>query len=420
MNSLSNNKIWFRLLISAVFLMQLGSAAGSIGVPILAKKLFDTSLWGLAMIGATGTLVYSIVCYLIGGLVKRANPYRMMMAGLFFFALAFFLAIFASTTWHLLLIYILAGASAAFFWPMVEAALVHGATGSGKNNRIGVFNVSWSLADALGTAIAGGLYLIWPRLPFVVLILCLSGAFVFSFLAGRISRREYTGFDPPLAPKTEEMAISQEVRQGFTTAAWMGNFVAHGITGVLRSVFTAPAVDVFKMSPLSIGLAIGTFNALRTLTFALMRHRNDWAYHKGIFSAAHLILAAGMVLIIGAACLSSPALAVMAVFGSLALAGVGCGVIYYSSIYYSINLSELVASHTRLHETFLGAGATSLVLGSGGLHSLLSSPQAAAAISRIGADPFVLGSLSPFLISTIAVAGVLALTRRLFLNKIQL
>lgn len=398
--------------------MQLGSAAGTIGVPILAKKLFDTSLWGLAMIGMTGTAIYSIVCFLIGGLVKRVNPYRMMMAGVFFFAFAFSLAIFASATWHLIMIYVLAGASGALFWPMVEAALVHGAVGNGKNKRIGVFNVSWSLADALGTAIAGGLYLIWPRLPFVVLILCLSGAFFLSFFAGRLSRREYGEYQPSPEKKPEEREISQDVRQGFASAAWMGNFVAHGITGVLRSVFAAPAVDVFKMSPLSIGLAIGAFNAVRTLTFALMRQRSDWTYHKGIFSAAHLVLVAGMVLIIGAAYLPSTELAVIVVFGALALAGVGCGVIYYSSIYYSINLSELVASHTRLHETFLGAGATSLVLGTGGLHSLIGSPQAAALILRMGADPLVLGTLSPFLISTIAVGGVLTLTRRLFLNKI--
>ncbi|MDI6727230.1 MAG: hypothetical protein QMD32_09685, partial [Smithellaceae bacterium] len=265
-------------------------------------------------------------------------------------------------------------------------------------------------------AIAGGLYLLWPRLPFVVLIFCMSGAFFFSLLAGRISKKEYGEFKPFPEKKSEDREISQEVRQGFASAAWMGNFVAHGITGILRSVFTAPAVDVFKMSPLGIGLAIGTFNAVRTLTFALMGQRNDWTYRKGIFSAAHLLLAFGMALIVGAAYLPSIETAVILVFAALALSGVGCGVIYYSSIYYSINLSELVASHTRLHETFLGAGATSLVLGSGGLHSLIGSPQATALILRMGADPIILSSLSPFVISTIAVGGVLTLTRRLFLK----
>lgn len=415
---MNNKNLWFKLLIAAAFMMQFGAAAGTIGVPILAKKLFDTSFWGLAMIGMTGSLVYSIVCFVIGGLVKRVDPYRMMMAGAFFYATAFFFAIFATAAWNLILIYVVAGAAAAFFWPMLEAALVRGARGDEKNKRIGVFNISWSLADAMGAAIAGGLYLLWPRLPFLLLIICLMTVIIAALLAGRIAAREHGQYEPAEEDKSGPAAVTMEVRQGFASAAWTGNFVAHGITGILRSVFTAPAVDVFKMSPLGIGFAIGTFNAVRTLTFAFLRQRNDWAYNKKMFSAAHAVLALGMLLILLAAWLPSNQMAVALVFMALSLAAVGCGVIYYSSIYYSINLSQQVASHTRLHEAYLGAGATGLVLGAGGFHWLIASPSLQSVIVRAGADPFILSNLSPFILSALAVSAALTVSRRLFLKKI--
>ncbi len=414
---MQKNNLWFKLLIAAAFMMQFGAAAGTIGIPILAKKLFDASFWGLAMIGMTGTLVYSVVCFVIGGLVKRVDPYRMMMAGTFFFAAAFIFAIFASAVWHLLLIYVVAGAAAAFFWPMLEAALVHGAQGEAKNKRIGVFNISWSLADALGTAIAGGLYLLWPRLPFLLLILFLSAVFILSLLAGRLAKREQGEYETAEEEKSGPADVAPEIRQGFANAAWTGNFVAHGITGILRSVFTAPAVDVFKMSPLGIGLAIGTFNAVRTLTFIFLRQRNDWAYNKKVFSAAHLVLAAGMLLILLAAWIPVNQPSVVMVFVGLSLAAVGCGVIYYSSIYYSVNLSREVASHTRLHEAYLGAGATGMVMGAGGFHWLLISPSLHSIIVRAGADPFILSNLSPFILAALAVSGALGISRGLFLKK---
>lgn len=411
---MENKKTWFKLLIAAAFMMQFGAAAGTIGVPILAKKLFDTSLWGLAMIGMTGTLVYSIVCFVIGGLVKRLDHYRMMMVGTFFVAAAFFFAIFASAIWHLLLIYVVVGAAAAIFWPMLEAVLVYGANADEKNKRIGVFNISWSLADAFGAAIAGGLYLLWPRLPFILLIVCLIAVFVMTLKAAGIAKRQQAE-EPQEEEKSAPNYLPLEVRQSFANAAWTGNFVAHGITGILRSVFAAPAVDVFKMSPLGIGLAIGTFNALRTLTFAFLRERNDWAYNKKVFAASHAILAAGMLLILVAALLPTNQQAVALLFLALSLAAVGCGVIYYSSIYYSINLSRHVASHTRLHEAYLGAGATGMVMGAGGFHWLIASPSLYSLFVRVGADPFILSNLSPFILSALAVSAAWGISRRLLL-----
>lgn len=404
----------FKLLVLAVFLMQFGGAAGSIGVPILAKKVFQTSFWGLAMLGVIGALVYSLVCFAMGDLSKRANPYKMMLLGTSAYAATFTLAVFATATWHLILVYIFAGGATAFFWPMVEAAMAHGTTGQIQNRRIGIFNVSWSLADALGTAAAGGLYLIWPRLPFVVLITAMMAVLVITLIAYGLAETEER---PPGENTPEKTApgrpIPQETKQNYARAAWCSNFFAHGVTNVLRSVFAAPAVDVFKMSPLTIGLIVGAFNATRTITFAVLRRSSAWTYRSSVLTGANLLLISGMASVVGAAYFAPADFAVGIVYFAMILSGLGCGIIYYSSIYYSINLSSLVASNTRIHEAFLGAGAATVVLASGGLHSLVSSPLAGRILLRFGLDQFAVSSLAPFILAATAAGLALGVSRRL-------
>lgn len=413
---LRQNDTGFKLLIIAVYLMQFGAAAGTIGVPILAKKVFQTSFWGLAMIGVIGAFVYSIVCFIMGGLVKKLDPYKMMVIGASVYAATFSMGIVADAMWHLILIYVVAGIAAAFYWPMVEAALVHGTTGEVQNRRIGVFNISWSLADALGTAAAGGLYLLWPRLPFVVLILTMALVLIITVVASRhVDKDDQTGAEASVKPSFSRQ-IDEGTRFNYARAAWISNFFAHGVTNVLRSVFTAPAVDIFKMSPLTIGLVVGTFNGIRTLTFAYLRRGTGWTYNPTVLTSANLLLATGMATIVGAAYFAPTDFATGVVFMAMVITGLGCGVIYYSSIYYSINLSHVVASHTRLHEAYLGAGAATLVLGSGGLHSLIASPSSTQMLLKCGLDQVMVSSLSPFILATVAVGGALAVSRRLFLR----
>jgi MFS family permease len=419
MTSIKNREQrWLKLLLAAAFFMQLGASAGTIGVPILAKTMFDASLWTLAMIGVTGTFVYSVTCFLLGAVATRVSPYRAMLMGVFFFAGAFFFAIFAQNVWQLILVYVISGASSALFWPMLEAALFQGSRGEIKNSRVGAFNVSWSLADALGSAMAGALYLIWPRLPFLLLLVCLTGALVVTLLAQRLS----VGLAQSSHKEDDdhkEARKSEAHRQGFANAAWAGNFVAHGITGILRSVFAAPAVDIFKMSPLGIGLAVGTFNAVRTITFACLRRKDTWTYRRDIFFGAHAVLATGMILALFAAGAFLAPWAQELIFVAFILAGAGCGVIYYSSISYSLDLSEHAAAHTRLHEAFLGAGATGMVLGTGGLHALVQLATLQPLFSQLGVNPFVIASMSPFILSVFAVTTSWSLAGAVFLKDIE-
>ena len=355
-----------KLVYSAVFLMQFGGSVGMTGLPIAAKFLFDSSLWGLAAIGVSGPLLYTLTCLLVSAAKGRVRPVLLMTTGTCVMAATFALAVFSTRTWHLVAVCGLQGIGAALFWPMIEAAVAQGSSGRRAARRMARFNIGWSTGDALGTAAAGGLFALRPTLPFEVTILVMAAVLACVLLARSIS------FDTPQQERDDPPA-PPSVNAGFRKAAWIGNFVASGVTNVLRSVFAAPAKDIFLMSAPVIGLVIGTFNATRTLTFFALGRWRNWHYRGSAFLAVNSLLALGMLGVVAASYLS-PSLASALVFASFAAAGIGSGMTYFSSIFYTIDRAEAVEATAPIHEAVLGAGAPATAAAAGFTGQLASSP----------------------------------------------
>jgi len=338
------------LLYASVLLMQLGNTAGVTGLPLVAKYRFDCSFWTLSFIGIAGPLTYSASCLLLTRTLGRVSPFKMMYAGMAAFGAVFTAALFVSSPQHLIVFSALQAVSASLFWPMMEVILAEGASGKSLSRRMGLFNINWSVADALGAAIAGVLYRVWPFAPFAFVPACMVLTGVTVTLARRASSRS----DSNGLPGDEHAPLDMIAR--YRKASWVANFFGFGVTGVIRSVFAAAAKDIFKMSGPVYGLVIATFNALRTLTFFALGRHSAWQYRPRLFLAVNSLLGVGMAGTFIAAFLPA-ALAIPAVFISFAAAGIGVGMTYTSSIFYSVSAHSTEDSKAHLHEAVLGAGA---------------------------------------------------------------
>lgn len=378
-----------KLLYAAVFLMQFGGSAGVTGLPLQAKVSFGTSFWGLAFIGIAGPLVYTVTCLLVGRAKGRVNRTVLVVSGTAIMAATFALACLAKNTGHLVLACAGQGIGAGLFWPMIEAAIVEGTAGRAVMKRVGVFNISWSLGDAIGTASAGFLFAVHPALPYVVLVVMMGG--VLGCVAA--ARRLPIGVPNGWAAANGDRPADRQLNAGFRKAAWVGNFVGAGVVNVLRSVFTAPARDVFKMSAPAIGLVIGTFNATRTLTFFVLGRRQGWRYRRAAFLAVNSLIAIGMVSVVAASLLPQ-GLAIAVVFASFAAAGVGSGMTYFSSIFYTIDRKEAAEATAPMHEAVLGAGGAVAAAAAGLTNQMASS------------------ALSPLIMCAAAVAVGMAFSAR--------
>lgn len=141
--------------------MHVGFAAGYTGIPLLAKNVFDASVWQLALLGVTGTLTYTVACLGLKGLVGRARPVLVALVGALLYGISYIFAIFAANVLHLMVILFFAAAASALFWPMLEAAIAEGAAGYRLNRRMGLFCLCWSTGDVLGAVLGGAVVSSW-------------------------------------------------------------------------------------------------------------------------------------------------------------------------------------------------------------------------------------------------------------------
>jgi len=372
------------------------------GLPLLAKKAFGATVWQLAFIGLAMMLGHSLFSLAAGALVGRVRPVTSSVVGAAVCGAVILFAIPAKNAWQLVGVAAAASLGWALYWPMLEAAIAEGSRGRALSRRMGAFNTSWSLGDAVGIPLAGALYDVRPWAPFVMMAAVTALIAVVLSFARRMPVA--AAADPGGgAGETDRLETPPAVNVHFTRAAWVGNFIGAGTVGVVRSIFAAPAVDVFKMSGTLYGLVVGTVNLSRTASFWLLTHWRNWHYRLGVYMAMTALMAAGMAGVALAAAFPGPAGTAM-VFISFAAVGFSFGMPYYSSIFYSVHTDALAESKTRLHEAVLGAGGAAAVLASGTANQLAGDAALSAGL------PGALASMSPFLMCSAAVVAGMAVS----------
>ncbi len=396
-------------LYAAAFLMMFGLGCQIAGVPLVAKRAFGANVWQLAALGLVGSVGYTVFCFGMGVLVGRARPLNVSIAGAVLYGAAMTAAVKAQTLWQLAIAIAVGSLGHALFWPMLEAAIAAGARGRALSRRMGAFNIAWSLGDVFGIIIAGRLYDIDRRLPFLMIGVS-AVLMVAALVRAKSARVVRNGTGTAAEAAADMLEVAPGVNLRFTRAAWVGNFVSSGVMQVIRSVFADAATDIFRMSGTVYGLAIGTVNVCRTLTFVLFRLWRDWHYRAGIYLACAGLLTAGLAGLVVAAFLPHAA-GVALVFASFAAVGLSIGTTYYASIFYSVHSEAAAESKTRLHEAVIGAGGAAAIFASGASSRLVEA--ASASLGGLAA----LAPLTPFMFCGAAAAAGVVISGLLILGR---
>jgi hypothetical protein len=134
----------------------------------------------------------------------------------------------------------------------------------------------------------------------------------------------------------------------FLKLAWIANpfsFIAVN-TAVPLIPFLAGRLE---LTTTSAGIVCSMWFFVRTITFGLLWKWNGWHYRYRFLSAAYISMVVGFVGIILAR-------NVPMVIAAQVLFGLGLGLIYYSSLFYSMDIGETKGEHGGLHEAAIGAG----------------------------------------------------------------
>lgn len=244
-----------------------------------------------------------------------------------------------------------------FTWPALEALVSERETPAGLQQMLGIYNLIWAGAAALAYFGGGALIeqfgwgaLFW--LPAALHLLQLAGlAWLQSgFGCPRFAEESDSpaGTTAGSAPRPLERAHSLAETKVFLRLAWVANPLAYIAMNALLPVIPQLSSQL-GLSTMAAGFVCSVWFFARLGTFLGLWLWTGWHYRFGWLLAAYLGLIGSFALI-----LLVPSLWVIVV-GQL-IFGLAVGLLYYSSLFYSMDLGDTKGEHGGLHEAAIGVG----------------------------------------------------------------
>lgn len=327
-------------LLAAAFTFSFAFSMLSLALVFFARDSLGARPEDLGLIQLAGALSYTAGSVFFGWLSDRVGRPRMASLGALGAAAAFALLRHVTCLWQVYPLFIVSGFCQAAFWPALAAELMTYFSKERLHAGISSFNISWCGAMGIGSTIAGGLY---ERSPVLCLEVGAGLAAVASLLVlGGASRRK-TG---------EAKESSAEVdgrRAAYRTSAYLANFSSLGGRVAMRAFLPVVAAAIGIGAGLS-GYLSGALLLSQAFSFFLLGRVRFWRYNAWFLLATQLIIASALVFLFFAR--SYPL-----VMAAYAVCGVGIGLTYTSSLYYSLHNEPSGGKMAGVHEAFLGAGA---------------------------------------------------------------
>ena len=236
-----------------------------------------------------------------------------------------------------------------FIWPTIEALVSEGDTPEHVPHAVGIYNITWAATNAAAFFIGGtliekfGFQSIF-YLPLVMVV----GQF------GLVFWLEKMHADLPLAPAEISPPLPDPNRptparaKTFLRMAWLANPFAYVAVNTLLAVMPGIA-HKFQLSPMFAGFVCSLWCFVRLGAFVVLLRWAGWHYRFRWLAASFAVLILSFATI-----LLSPNLAVLII--AQIFFGGAIGLIYYSSLFYSMDASETKSEHGGIHEAAIGAG----------------------------------------------------------------
>ncbi len=308
---------------------------------------------GNLLASALHGLIYVCAAWFGGQFAQRRGYFTALRLGFGGMAVALALGSFVSAAIGQLLV--LAGWTLAmcFTWPTLEALISENETDSALSRVVGIYNVVWAGSSAVAY-FAGGAIFEWlgeRSIYWLPAGMHLFQLVLVNWLARQSKQmpapRRQLASPPPHHP--EEAAFHQPVRpEAFLKLAWLANPFAYvAIYTVLAAI--PSLARRLELSTAESGFFCSLWFFVRLGAFVFLWRWSGWHYRF------RWLLAAFVALI-----LSFATLLLAGQFWLLLLAQVGfgaaVGLIYYSSLFYSMDAGQTKGEHGGFHEAAIGAG----------------------------------------------------------------
>ena len=234
-----------------------------------------------------------------------------------------------------------------FTWPVLEALISENETPDRVPHAIGIYNITWAATNASALFIGGAII---EKLGYPSIFYIPAG-----IIAGQIALTLWleklplpAAVEKPSALPHDQNRPSPARAKNFQQLAWLANPFAYIAINTLIAVLPGVAAK-FHLTPMFAGFACSLWGFVRLGAFVVLWRWPGWHYRfRWLVTAfALLIVSFAMILIV-------PNLAVLLV--AQLFFGVAIGLIYYSSLFYSMDASDTKSEHGGIHEAAIGAG----------------------------------------------------------------
>jgi len=260
-------------------------------------------------------------------------------------------------------------------WPTLEALVSENETRAQLQRRVGVYNVIWAGTGAVAYFVGGALL---ERLSlhslFLVPLALLLGQLVLTL---GLERAATAATSPaaggPGPPGADAPAIPHAPAEAklFLRLAWVANPFAYVAINTLIALMPGLAQQLGLSKTLA-GVCGSVWCFARLGAFFGLWFWPGWHYRFGWLVAAFVLLLVSFTVI-----LIVPHLAVVVV--AQAGFGLAIGLIYYSSLFYSMDVGETKGEHGGIHEAVIGLGnCVGPAVGAAALHFLPQYPASGA------------------------------------------
>lgn len=324
------------------------------------------------LVGALHGLIYVPAAWLGGRFAQRRGLTASMKVGFAGMALAMTVGGLLPTLTGLFLSMALWTVAMCFTWPALEAHATHGESDAGTQHMVGIYNLTWSGCAGLMYFAGGTLFeTLGSRSLFWVPAVIYTAQFIGVL---RLERLPQAVPPPPSSALHHPEAAAREQPVSpvtFLKMAWLANPFAYIAINSLLAVIPGRAAE------LGLGVAqSGWFWAIwqgaRLGTFALLWQWGGWHYRfRWMLGAFLALIVAYVILLLGR---SFPLL-----IAAQVIFGLATGLLYYASLFYSMDVGETQGEHGGIHEAAIGLGiCLGPAVGAGALWLAPAQPQAGA------------------------------------------
>ena len=237
-----------------------------------------------------------------------------------------------------------------FTWPTLEALASDGETPAGLQRMVGIYNVVWAGTAAVAYFTGGAmLEKFGPQslfyVPATILTMQLGLTFWLEAQARQATPATATG-SPAVLPEAHPHPAAKTTM--FLRLAWLANPFAYIAMNTVLAVIPGVAQRL-ELSTMMAGFCCSVWCFARLGAFFVLWRWNGWHYRFRWLLASYAALVGTFATI-----LMAPNVAVLVlaqiVFGSVV------GLIYYSSLFYSMDLGDTKGEHGGIHESAIGLG----------------------------------------------------------------